>query len=576
MDKKHKQFIREGEQMMRWFLICAILIVGAAAIATADEARPIYSRAIDGFIMDNNPVPLDVAEDRISYDGTPAVYYPNLTAVGTKFSVRFTPLQACTLSYIEVVSYQAPGPALIHICSDSSGVPGHDLRPQFTATLNGGITYQRININPRLDIGANQFHVVVEYAQAPPPWVTADNDGATENRSKYKRPTDPSWINLTNDLNFRAYVRYYGADAVPPTITHTWRVLGFSYEGDHPIEATITDAAGVSSAWVHYSLNGISYDSVAMTVVTGNLYRGFIPGQPENTIIRYYISAYDNSPANNRGTYPAAGPSGPLLMTIVRGSELRYDDGTAERFYIVDTAYENNAFAIRMTPTSYPVRVLLARAFVNGDSPMELTINGVTAGQPGNVLPGGEGIEASRGPGHDWIIANWSPGALINSGSFFFLVHWLSDTPDDPAVGLDTNSMSARSYWYNTTSGWNAVTNGEWIMRTVVATQSGIEELGPDGARPAQFELIGNYPNPFNPSTEIKFLAPRAGTVSIDVFNVAGQLVRKVFAGEVEPGVRHVTWDGRDESGRDVGSGVYFYRLSTAERVDTGKMLLVR
>lgn len=557
-------------------LLCAILAVAAAAIAGADENSPVYSRAIDGFIVDTTPVPLEAAEDGISYDGAPSVYYPNLTAVGTRFAVRFTPLQACTLSYIEVVSYQAPGPALIHVYSDSGGIPGHDLRTPFTATLNGGITYQRININPRLNIGASDFHIAVEYAQAPPPYVTADNDGGTQ-RSRYKRPTDPNWTVLpNNDFNFRAYVRYYGADAVPPTINHSWRVLGFSYEGDHPVEATITDAAGVSSAFVHYSLNGTTYDSVAMTVVSGNLWRGFIPGQPENTVIRYFISASDNSPGQNRGMYPAGGPAAPLLMTIVRGRELAYDDGTADRFYIVTDTFYNNAFAIRMTPTSYPVDVLLARAYVNGDSPIGLTLNAVSAGMPGNVLPGGEEIECTRGPGHDWAIANWMPGPRINSGSFFLVLHWMPDTPDDPGVGLDTSATQARSYWYHDSLGWNAVPNGEWIMRTVVATPTGIEEIGPDGVTPARFELIGNYPNPFNPSTEIRFLAPKADRVTVEVYNIAGQLVKSVFAGQVAPGIQRVTWDGKDMQGKEVGSGVYFYKLSSTEQIDTGKMVLIR
>jgi hypothetical protein len=573
--KQSTQNKKDGDKMIKKLLFCAMILLSLSALVGAQNIAPVHHRIIAGTQNNDVVFPYDTEEDRLSYDDSPARYFPTYTAVGTKFEVRFTPIQACTLSYVQVVSYNGAGSALLHVWSDSGGIPGHDLRTPQTVTLQGALTYQQINISPRLDIGSNDFHVGIEYTRVPPPYSTTDSTVTTTNRSKFKRPTDANWQQITTDLNIRAFVRYYGSDQVPPVVDSPWRIFGFTLEGDHPITATITDASGVNGGYVHYSLDGVAYDSVALTNVSGNIWQGLIPNQPEGTIVRYYLSAKDNSINQNHVIYPAGGSSSPYTMTIVKGRELVYEDGTAERYWIVDTSFNNNAFAIRMTPTFYPAKVTMARAYVSGVTPVNFTINGVSAGAPGSILPGGEEIETSAEP-HGWAVATWANGPVINSGSFFFVLHWLPDTPDDPAVGEDTMSVAMRSYWYSDSSSWNSNTSGDWLMRTVITTPVGIYDVGPDGAIPAKFELLGNYPNPFNPSTDIQFLAPNAGNVKIEVYNVAGQLITTVFDGTVEAGVRTVGWDGRDSQGNSASSGVYFYKLSSGSQTDVGRMIMLK
>jgi hypothetical protein len=561
--------------MSKKLLFCAIMLLALSALVSAQNIAPVRHRAIAGNQNTEIVLPYDTEEDQIAYDDGPGRYFPSYTTVGTKFEVRFTPLQACTLSYIKVASYNGAGSALIHVWSDSGGIPGHDLRTPQTVTLNGTLAFQQINISPRLDMGSTDFHVGIEYTRVPPPYATADSTATATNRSKFKRPTDATWQALTLDLNIRAFVRYYGADMVPPVIESPWRIFGFTLEGTHPITATITDASGIQNGYVHYSLDGSTYDSVAMTNSSGNIWVGQIPNQPEGSIVRYYISATDNSLNHNRSIIPPNGSTEPYTMTIVRGRELVYDDGTADAYWIVDTSFMNNAFAIRMTPTFYPAKVTMARALFNGESAMDFTLNGVSAGAPGAVLPGGEAVETSAEP-HGWAIASFPNGPTITSGSFFCLVHWLPDTPDDPAVGEDTMSTAMRSYWYSDSSSWNTVTDGDWVIRTVITTPSGIYEVGPDGVMPAKFELLGNYPNPFNPSTDIQLYAPSAGNAQVDVYNIAGQLVKTVYNGYVEAGVKTINWDGRDARGNQVGSGVYFYKLTADGQSDVGRMVMLK
>jgi hypothetical protein len=88
---------------------------------------------------------------------------------------------------------------------------------------------------------------------------------------------------------------------------------------------------------------------------------------------------------------------------------------------------------------------------------------------------------------------------------------------------------------------------------------------------PAAYALHQNYPNPFNPSTTIEFALPHAGYVALRVYNVLGEEVATVIEGNHDPGTFKVTWDA---SG--LPSGVYFYRLTAGEYVQTNKMVLMR
>ncbi|MDX9856310.1 MAG: LamG-like jellyroll fold domain-containing protein [candidate division Zixibacteria bacterium] len=108
------------------------------------------------------------------------------------------------------------------------------------------------------------------------------------------------------------------------------------------------------------------------------------------------------------------------------------------------------------------------------------------------------------------------------------------------------------------------------VFFTIVRTASSAHGL------PEQFELSQNYPNPFNPSTQISFTVPVAQDVRLDIFNVLGQRVTTLVDGRVEAGGHIVTWDGRDQSGSLVSSGVYFYRLQSSEFAETRKMMLLK
>ncbi|MBI2502597.1 MAG: ASPIC/UnbV domain-containing protein, partial [Candidatus Latescibacteria bacterium] len=93
---------------------------------------------------------------------------------------------------------------------------------------------------------------------------------------------------------------------------------------------------------------------------------------------------------------------------------------------------------------------------------------------------------------------------------------------------------------------------------------------------PQAFSLSQNFPNPFNSDTVIRFALPEGGEVVLAVYNLAGQQVAKLAEGTREAGSYTLRWDGRDERGKELASGVYLYRLRAGAQVETQKLVLLR
>jgi hypothetical protein len=90
------------------------------------------------------------------------------------------------------------------------------------------------------------------------------------------------------------------------------------------------------------------------------------------------------------------------------------------------------------------------------------------------------------------------------------------------------------------------------------------------------YKLGQNYPNPFNPNTTISFQIPAAGHVSLNIYDASGKLVRTLTDGHWGEGLHAVNWNGMDNNGTAVASGIYFYKLDAGSFVKTKKMVLLR
>jgi hypothetical protein len=136
-------------------------------------------------------------------------------------------------------------------------------------------------------------------------------------------------------------------------------------------------------------------------------------------------------------------------------------------------------------------------------------------------------------------------------------------------AGCDTLTIYAEAT--NQPTGWHAGWNPH--NRPVVW---GWVSIGDIVEIPIEKSLYANYPNPFNPTTTIGFSLPSAEYVTIRIYNAKGQRIRRLSSGIYRAGEHKVVWDGTDDSGGNVSSGIYFYRMTAGDFTSQRQMLLLK
>ena len=124
----------------------------------------------------------------------------------------------------------------------------------------------------------------------------------------------------------------------------------------------------------------------------------------------------------------------------------------------------------------------------------------------------------------------------------------------DNSCVVDNTTQRVRTFWMNTA----------------------LAELDEDAPIANKFELMGNYPNPFNPETKIKFSTERDSNVEVTIYSLLGEKVNTIQSGQLSAGTYNISWFGQDQNGIKVPSGVYFYEVHSDNRTARGKMLLLK
>lgn len=117
--------------------------------------------------------------------------------------------------------------------------------------------------------------------------------------------------------------------------------------------------------------------------------------------------------------------------------------------------------------------------------------------------------------------------------------------------------------------------NNLWRYRLLVYNTN-VSTSVIDNKNEQNFNLFQNFPNPFNPSTVIRFNLFKSENIKLQILNINGELVKTIFEKELPPGQHEVIWDGTDSQNRKVTSGVYLYRLVSNENELTRKMILIK
>ena len=130
------------------------------------------------------------------------------------------------------------------------------------------------------------------------------------------------------------------------------------------------------------------------------------------------------------------------------------------------------------------------------------------------------------------------------------------------------------SWNIHTTDGWDVTpsSNGPWTFTMDAGWMLSTEEE----LLPEVFALHNNYPNPFNPITNIRYDIPEVSDVRIDIYNLAGQRVRTLVSREHQPGRYRIKWNATNDFGSPVASGMYIYRIHAKDFVSVKKLLLMK
>ena len=145
---------------------------------------------------------------------------------------------------------------------------------------------------------------------------------------------------------------------------------------------------------------------------------------------------------------------------------------------------------------------------------------------------------------------------------------------EDP--GLRSNMTG---FWYFETITGNvkkivSIKNKNTSQKLIIDATS--LDIADNSAIPTEFKLHENYPNPFNPSTNIKFDIPENGLVSLIVYDLMGHKVTELVNTNMNSGFHNVSWNGTDNFGNTVSTGVYIYQLKTGNYSNTQKMLFIK
>jgi poly-gamma-glutamate capsule biosynthesis protein CapA/YwtB (metallophosphatase superfamily) len=182
-------------------------------------------------------------------------------------------------------------------------------------------------------------------------------------------------------------------------------------------------------------------------------------------------------------------------------------------------------------------------------------------------LPPGEALDVRFSPGQMAVAAGQgSTGSHpigIRGAVYPLTVGWqLHDSRTSATLVTGTRRIHLNE------SGAFSISGSDAAMALLV---DGIDET-----LPAEFALGQNFPNPFNPSTSFRYAVPVRGEVFLGVYAVTGQLVRTLHSGELPAGFHQAVWDGCNDAGMQVGSGVYFARMTSGTFRQARKLLLLR
>jgi len=313
----------------------------------------------------------------------------------------------------------------------------------------------------------------------------------------------------------------------------------------------------------HSLIPGGPYDEVATVEASDE--PSYVHTNPDGGDFNYYTvtaiyDGFDSSPSNEASAYVLSNYEELLL----------YDDGEAEDEF---NSGQGMHMAVRFSPdySSGPVRVKLVQFYVESlDLGTMIFRMFDDSGENGMPSAGFSQFAVSGSIVEGWntLLIPESEQQEFSDGDFYL---GILEIASPSAIGLDTDN--AGSSYSDLSGSWAEITEGNLMIRAI------IEDVNVDSEEnelASRIPTLSNYPNPFNPVTNIYFTIPNSGMTTVKVFNTKGQLVNEILDTYLEAGEMNILWDGTDTQGKAVTSGIYYYTLETNNSQISKKMILLK
>jgi hypothetical protein len=171
---------------------------------------------------------------------------------------------------------------------------------------------------------------------------------------------------------------------------------------------------------------------------------------------------------------PISVPLGDFACEVPQLTPISYDDGEWDGFYVVDFSWDDNKFAVRFTPQSYPTTVRRIETLVNSNDDFNFTVQADNGGFPGDTLAGPYTVASNDAPIVSTVtktLPHLDP-PQITQGDFWVVINWHQDSPGSPGIGVDSDPPSNnRGMYYLGSTGWQNVTFGD-IMITAYTSDA--------------------------------------------------------------------------------------------------------
>lgn len=407
------------------------------------------------------------------------------------------------------------------------------------------------------------------------------------------------WLiaNYANDISLnRKYYYDYSQIAKPTPI--------YTHIGSSDVPATTETVKPLSAHYIKFSdgnnvsmtfnstsesihIKAIKIGSTVIEDVPKNSV--YTPTEYGTTFSEVTFVVYNNDPNSSATfTYSAIGP------------ELSYDDGVPEGY--IQSLSQGDSIAVQFSgkPDTKldSIRIAFRRS---GEIQMgiwtftgsyDISPFGDILYQPQNVIsPNSTTSFPYPVPFDNWVTVNLT-GQNINASTDFIISFLIDSSPNTPAIMYSSESGGVRGNWrsylYNNdyrNSQWNYIIDNDNrgnIKNLLVRAYVSIRETGlpvdqeKNTEIPTKFNLEQNYPNPFNPLTTIQYRIANDSEVTIVIYDLMGNEIITLINGFKPQGRYVALWNGKDNLGQTVSSGIYLYTLQAGEHIQTRKMVYLK